>query len=101
MHSHVKPAIIPTIGKSTGVTGMATVSNTRKSPRKFDDFLRRKFASLAARIERVDLFAHLLGLALAVVIYAFLFTILDWSLDNPAVRWSVYGLFFSLFAVLG
>lgn len=85
---------------------MATDLRSRKPSTKSDDFLRRKFADLCARLERIDLIAHLLLLVLTVVGYAFLFGICDLftgassSIAIVAVRWIAYIVFLLIVGTL-
>lgn len=81
---------------------MATDLETRKSPSKTEAFLRRRFADVAARIQRVDLVAHLLVLVLAILCYAVAIGVFDWFVGNSTadyvavVRWATMGAFAAL-----
>src|SRR5712692_10485363 len=85
---------------------MATDLATRKSPSKSEAYLQRKFAELCARIKRVDVFTHLLVLALTIFTYALFVGCFDWfagSSTAPAVlvtRWAAYLLFLGAFGLI-
>ncbi len=85
---------------------MATDLKTRKASLKSDDVLRRKFAEVCARIQRVDLVAHLLVLLLTTVIYALLVAVFDWFVGTSTAafvdttRWIAYVAFLLLFFLL-
>jgi hypothetical protein len=61
---------------------MATDLQTRKTSSKPDAYLQGKFADLCARIQRVDLLAHLLAVSLTVLGYAMCIAVFDWFAGN-------------------
>ena len=73
---------------------MATDLEPVRPTSKTEAFLRRKFADLAARIQRVDLVAHLLTLVLVIASYALVMGTFDWFIGvatGPyitAFRWA-------------
>ena len=75
---------------------MATDLETRQSSSKSEAHLRRKFADLGARIQRVDIVAHLLGIVLTLLGYALAVGVFDWLVGNSttanviAVRWTAF-----------
>jgi collagen type III alpha len=85
---------------------MATDLQTRKTSSKSEAYLQRKFAELCARIERVDLIAHLLALSLTILGYAFFIGLFDWFAGNStanlvrAARWISFSAFLGLFGFL-
>ena len=85
---------------------MATDLETRKSSSKSEAYLRRKFADLGTRIQRVDIAAHLLGIVLTLLGYAVAVGVFDWFVGNSttanviAGRWTAFIGFLGLVAFL-
>ena len=85
---------------------MATDLETRKSSNPSDAYLQRKFAELCARIQRADLFASLLILALVISTYGVIVGLFDWFAGNSTAssvqvtRWGGFFAFVALMTVL-